>query len=94
MGYRRREFVEVQMYPFLNLAISWFGRSRPRTFCYFPGKKPRAHCRGRRVSPQDRIEMYEEEKNFFSLSVFKPQTVPPAESNGRIKEHFGFRVLK
>jgi hypothetical protein len=47
------------------------------------------HCRGSRVSPKARIERFEEEKNFLSISVFITQTVPLEESNGRIKQQFG-----
>jgi hypothetical protein len=37
------------------------------------------------VSPKAGIERYEEEKNFLFLSAFTPLTVPPTESDGRMK---------
>jgi hypothetical protein len=75
--------------PILAFAISGFGGSMSRSFCHSPRKENCTHCRESLESSRSCIERYEEEKNSLSLSVFITQAVPPAESNGRMKEKFG-----
>jgi hypothetical protein len=77
------------MYPFLISALGGVGWSRSRTFRHSLANGPCAHYRGRWVRPMARFDRYGEEKNLLSRIVFTPQTVPPAQSTGRINDEFG-----
>jgi hypothetical protein len=61
MQHTRRAAMEVQMYPFLALALDAVGWSRTRAFYYSPGKVPL--CLG---EPMDVPYSYGEKKKIFS----------------------------
>jgi len=86
-GYRHTGLLEVQVYPFLVLPLMGLGGQDHKPSPVLP-KKNVCVLNKKLAKPTTLLYRYGKEKNFFPLTVFILQTVPPADPIGKIK---GFR---
>jgi len=79
--------VEIQMYSFLKLRMI-VRLVKTRDFCDFMMKETLYPLHTKLGESMARPYSYGEEKHFLPLTVFISQTVPPAQTSGRIKDEF------